>query len=233
MYSLKEQGQTLVYQSINPLIKLLIKFKITPNMITMFGLLLNVVAAVIFIYGAEYGERSDHTYVGWAGATILFAGLFDMIDGRLARMSNMANPYGALFDSVIDRYSEMIMFFGICYYFASHDYFLSSIFAFVAMIGSIMVSYTRARAEGLGVKCDVGIMQRPERILLVGISAILCGLFSGFFGGDYRIYSETLSYPIFETIFIFGFPIAILAITANITAIRRLLFSKKVLLTEN
>ena len=215
MESLKESGQVLVYQLINPLIQLLIKLRITPNMVTAFGLGLNLLATIIFIFGAEYGSRSDHTYVGWAGATILIAGLFDMIDGRLARMSNQANPYGALFDSVIDRYSEMIMFFGICYYFISHDYFLSSIFAFIAMIGSLMVSYTRARAEGLGVQCSVGLMQRPERILIVGVSAILCGLFSSWAGGSYAINVSWLPMPIFETIFIFSFPVTLLAIFAN------------------
>lgn len=227
MDSLKESGQMLVYQLINPLIQLLIKMRVTPNMVTAFGLGINLFATVIFIYGAEFGSRSDHTYVGWAGATILIAGLFDMIDGRLARMSNQANPYGALFDSVIDRYSEMIMFFGICYYFVSQDYFLSSIFAFIAMIGSLMVSYTRARAEGLGVECSVGLMQRPERILIIGVSAMMCGIFSSWTGGNFEINVSWLPVPIFETIFIFSFPITLLAIFANVTAIRRLLYSKK------
>jgi Phosphatidylglycerophosphate synthase len=233
MDSLKESGQMLVYQLINPLIQLLIKMRVTPNMVTAFGLGINLFATVIFIYGAEYGSRSDHTYVGWAGATILIAGLFDMIDGRLARMSNQANPYGALFDSVIDRYSEMIMFFGICYYFVSQDYFLSSIFAFIAMIGSLMVSYTRARAEGLGVECSVGLMQRPERILIIGVSAMMCGIFSSWTGGNFEVNVSWLPVPIFETIFIFSFPITLLAIFANVTAIRRLLYSKKELASRS
>ncbi len=233
MDSLKESGQMLVYQLINPLISLLIKLRVTPNMVTAFGLGINIFATVIFIYGAEFSSRSDHTYVGWAGATILIAGLFDMIDGRLARMSNQANPYGALFDSVIDRYSEMIMFLGICYYFVSQDYFLSSIFAFIAMIGSLMVSYTRARAEGLGVECSVGLMQRPERILIIGVSAMLCGIFSSWTGGNYEVNVSWLPVPIFETIFIFSFPITLLAIFANVTAIRRLLYSKKELAAKS
>ena len=233
MYQLKKHGQTLIYQSINPFIKLLIKAKVTPNMVTTFGLFLNGLATSILIYGAEYGDRNDHSYVGWAGVTILIAGLFDMIDGRLARMGNMANKYGALYDSVIDRYSEMIMFLGICYYFVSHDYFWTSMFAFIAMIGSIMVSYTRARAEGLGINCSVGIMQRPERILIIGLSAMFCGIFSAYFGGDIKITSEYLAIPIFETISIFALPITLLAILANITAIRRLLHSRKELEKNN
>jgi len=212
---LKKYGQSLIYEAINPLIKLLIRLKVTPNAITAVGFVLNLGATVVFIIGAELGSRDDHSYVGWAGAVILFAGLFDMIDGRLARMSNMAHPSGALFDSVIDRYSEMIMFLGICYYLISHDYFLSSIFAFIALIGSVMVSYTRARAEGLGVECSVGLMQRPERILLVGISAICCGIFSAVMGGDYKIVIEGFQFPLFETISFFTLPITLLAVMSN------------------
>jgi len=230
--TLKQYGQRIVYKGIHPFIKLLIKMGVTPNLITVIGLGLNFLAAIVFIYGAEWGERSDHSYVGWAGAIILFAGLFDMIDGRLARLGNMANPFGALFDSVVDRYSEMIMFLGIIYYLISHDYFLSSLFAFIAMIGSVMVSYTRARAEGLGVNCSVGLMQRPERILIIGISAILCGLFSAQFSGDFRYTIPDSPVPIFETITIFTLPITVLAVMANITALRRLNHSRKELMAR-
>ena len=231
--TLKEQGQQLVYKGIHPLISLLLKLGITPNMITLFGLLLNFVATIIFILGAEAGDRTDHSYVGWAGLVILIAGLFDMIDGRLARIGNMANPFGALFDSVIDRYSEMVMFLGIIWYLVSHDYFMSSIFAFVAMIGSVMVSYTRARAEGLGVECSVGLMQRPERILIIGISAMICGAFSATYGGDFQFNPAWTPFPVFETITFFTLPLAILAVMANVTAIQRLNFSKKVLMERH
>lgn len=202
-------------------------------MITFLGLFLNGVATAIFILGAEFGERNNHSYVAWAGIIILLGGLMDMIDGRLARLSNLANPYGALFDSVLDRYSEMIMFLGICYYLISYDYFLSSLFAFIAMIGSIMVSYTRARAEGLGINCSVGIMQRPERILIVGITAILSGVFSSKLGSDIKFDVDFLPFPIFETITIFTFPLFLLAIFTNITAIRRLIYSKRELQKMN
>ena len=228
--SLKEQGQQLVYKSIHPLINVLLRMGVTPNMVTIIGLLLNFLATIILIVRAEAGDRSDHSYVGWAGLVILVAGLFDMIDGRLARVGNMANPFGALFDSVIDRYSEMVMFLGIIWYLVSHDYFMSSIFGFVAMIGSVMVSYTRARAEALGVECSVGLMQRPERILIIGLSAMACGLFSAVYGGDFRYIPDWSDAPIFETITLFTLPLVILAVLANVTAIRRLNFSRKVLL---
>jgi len=226
----KDKGQNWVYRIINPFINLLIKIGITPNMITFIGLILNLLASIVLIYGAEKGERMDHGYVGLAGFIILLGGLMDMVDGRLARVANLSSDYGALFDSVLDRYSEMIMFLGICYYLVSYDYFLSSLFAFIAMIGSVMVSYTRARAEGLGVSASVGIMQRPERILLIGIAAIACGLFSKSYGGGFKIDIEGLPFPLFETITIFTLPIFLLAIMANITAIRRLLHARKIIL---
>ena len=175
----KSKAQTLVYKWIDPFIHLCLKLGITPNGITFVGLFINLLAATIFIYGGEYGDRNDHSIVGWACLVILIAGLMDMVDGRLARVGKMDSKYGALFDSVLDRYSEMFMFLGICYYLIAHKYFLSSLFAFIAMIGSIMVSYTRARAEGLGLKmADIGFMQRPERILLIGLSGLLCGVMS-------------------------------------------------------
>lgn len=222
----KDRGQEVVYGLINPFIKLLIKFGVTPNMITFFGLLLNILAAIIFIYGAEYGVRNDHSYIALACSVILFGGLMDMVDGRLARVGGLSSDYGALYDSVLDRYSEMFMFLGICYYLISYDYFLSSLVAFIAMIGSIMVSYTRARAEGLGVNASVGIMQRPERILLIGIAGIATGIFSAIYGGDIKIQPSGWPIPLFETISIFTLPIFVLSIMANLTAIRRLLFAK-------
>lgn len=229
---LKEYGQMLVYKAIQPLIELLIKMGITPNMITSAGLFLNFVAMSVLIYGAEFGDRNDHSYVGWAGFLILFAGLFDMIDGRLARVGKMAHPFGALYDSVLDRYSEMVMFLGICYYLVAQDYFFSSIFAFVAMIGSVMVSYTRARAEGLGVECSVGLMQRPERILLIGLSAVFCGIFSLVVGGDYKLFVDGLPFQVFETISIFTLPLTLLAVMSNITALRRLMYSREVMMDK-
>lgn len=221
---LKQYGQQVIYKVINPFIELLIKAGVSPNTITTIGLILNFVAAIILMIGAEVGERGDHTFLGWAGFVILLAGLFDMIDGRLARMGKMESKFGALYDSVLDRYSEMFMFLGICYYLVSHDYFMSSVFAFIAMIGSIMVSYTRARAEGLGVDCSVGWMQRPERILLVSISAIVCGITSHFKGPE-AIFEFT--FINFEAISIFIVPIALLAVMSNITALRRLEHSRQ------
>ena len=226
---LRDRGQKIIYTIINPMVKGLIKIGFTPNGITFIGLLLNVAVSILFILGAEEGNRGDLSYIGWAGALILFAGLFDMLDGQVARLGNMSSTFGALFDSVLDRYSELILFMGICYYLVAHHYFLSSLFAFIALIGSMMVSYTRARSEGLGIQNKGGLMQRPERILLIGISALLCGIAGHFIGGNFKYTLPGTSIEIFETITIFTLPITIMAVLTNITAINRLAAAKKAL----
>ena len=224
--------QQMIYKVINPVVRGLIKLGITPNFITGTGLFINIIATCIFIYGATHGERGDFSYVGWGGLVILFAGLFDMLDGQVARLGKMSSRYGALFDSVLDRYSELIILFGICYYLIFQGYFFSSMFGFIALIGSMMVSYIRARAEGLGIECKVGFMQRPERVILISAGAILCGVFY-YFAGDYKLYVSWLSVPIFEPIVIFVTPLVIVAIFSNVTAIGRLNYCRKVLNEED
>ncbi|XZF15156.1 DUF4833 domain-containing protein [Chitinophagaceae bacterium MMS25-I14] len=225
--------QQTIYKVIDPFVRLLIRMGLTPNAVTLIGLLLNIGVAIIFIIGAEEGNRGDLSYVGWAGGLILFAGLFDMLDGQVARIGKMSSAFGAFFDSVLDRYSELVMFLGICYYLVSHHYFLSSLFAFIALIGSMMVSYTRARAEGLGIECKGGLMQRPERVVLVGISAIACGVATYFIGGDYKVFVPGIPFHVFETMSIFTIPLTLMAIMTNITAVNRILDAKKALDTKD
>lgn len=225
--SIRTNLQLGIYKVIDPFVKLLIKLGLTPNAVTTIGFVLNVGVAAIFVIGGEEGNRGDLSYIGWAGGLILFAGLFDMLDGQVARLGNMKSTFGALYDSVLDRYSELIMFFGICYYLVAHHYFLSSMFAFVAMIGSMMVSYVRARAEGLGIECKGGLMQRPERVVTIGLFAIICGLSSLYIGGNYKLYVPGIKFHVFETMSIFTIPITILAVLTNITAFNRLKESKQ------
>ena len=173
----RDDLQKVIYQIINPLIKGMIRMGITPNIITTVGFLLNIVAAGMFVKAAM-GDSSDCTFslVGWGGCMILFAGLFDMMDGRLARMGNMSSVFGAMWDSTLDRYSELVTLAGICLLFVKLDWFWLSVVTFAALIGSVMVSYVRARAEGLGIECKVGLMQRPERVVVTAITAIISGL---------------------------------------------------------
>src|SRR6201996_1480591 len=227
--STRKQLQLGIYKVINPIVRLLIRMGLTPNMVTTIGLVLNIGVAIIFICGAEEGRRGDLSYVGWAGALILFAGLFDMLDGQVARLGNMSSQFGALYDSVLDRYSELILFLGICYYLVAHHYFFSSLFAFIGLIGSMMVSYTRARAEGLGIECKDGLMQRPERVIIIGVSALACGVASKWMGGDYKIAWPDTNFPVFETISIWTIPLTIMAFLANLTAIGRLRDARRTL----
>ena len=226
---LRDRLQQGIYVVINPFVKALIRIGLTPNAITTIGLVLNLGVAVIFIFGAEKSNRGDLSFIGWGGALVLVAGLFDMLDGQVARLGNMSSTFGALYDSVLDRYSECVMFLGICYYLVAHHYFLSSLFAFIALIGSMMVSYTRARAEGLGVECKGGLMQRPERVITIGVCAIACGITANYVGGDYKVYIPGISIQVFETMSIFTIPITIMAIMTNITAVNRLNDAKRAL----
>ena len=192
--------QKVIYRIINPLIKGMIRVGITPNFITTTGFVLNVVAAGFFIYAAIY-QPYDLALIGWGGGIVLFAGLFDMMDGRLARMGNMSPVFGALWDSTLDRYSELFTLFGICTYFLLNGWEWMGVVTFLAMVGSVMVSYVRARAEGLDIECKVGLMQRPERVVLTALGAILCGVC-----GD---------------LLWLAVPIAVIALLANITAFWR------------
>lgn len=218
-----DQIVRVAYKMLRPLIGLLIRLQVRPNTLTTTGLAINVIAAAVLIAGAEWGQRLDMSYIGYASALILFAGLFDILDGQVARVGNLSTRFGAIYDSVVDRYSELIMFLGICYYFVAHGFFLSSLLAFLAMIGSIMVSYTRARAEGAGISCESGLMQRPVRIVLIGTAGLLCSLSAELMHGYTRVYIGIPGFSHIETIAIFVIPIAATALLSNITAIGRLL----------
>lgn len=170
--------QKIVYYLVDPLIHLMLRLGITPNGITAAGFVGNLVAMACFIRAALLLHSDiDHAYmwITWGGGIILFAGIFDMMDGRMARQGNLSSPFGALWDSTLDRYSEMVTLFGICLIFIKADWFWMGVTTFAAMIGSIMVSYVRARAEGLNIECKVGLMQRPERVVVTSLVAIISG----------------------------------------------------------
>ena len=200
--------QKIIYVIITPVIKGMIRIGFTPNLVTTIGFVLNIAATIMLLYAA--GEMTGSTsIVGWSGAVILFAGLFDMMDGRLARIGNMSSMFGALWDSTLDRYSELFTLFGIAMYLILNSWVPGGVLTFLAMVGSVMVSYVRARAEGLGIECKVGLMQRPERVVLTSLGAILCG--------------------IFDNLWFLVVPIVIIAILANITAFWRICHCYKVL----
>jgi CDP-diacylglycerol--glycerol-3-phosphate 3-phosphatidyltransferase len=143
--------------------------RVSPNVLTFIGLVINIAAAVLFGYANAENQASMFR---WAAVTIIGAGVFDMVDGRVARATGQVTTFGAFFDSVIDRYSDLALFFGLLVYYARANRFFYVVLVAVVMTGSVMVSYTRARAESLIGMCKVGFMERPERIVLVIIGAL-------------------------------------------------------------
>jgi len=135
---------------------------INPNVLTAIGFGINVLAAYLFAYG----------YFRWAGATVILAAIFDLTDGPVARVTERVTPFGGFFDSVVDRYSDLLLLIGLIVYYGRIARFWYVTLVAVAMIGAVMTSYTRARAENLIPKCKVGFLERPERIVLIIIGAL-------------------------------------------------------------
>jgi CDP-diacylglycerol--glycerol-3-phosphate 3-phosphatidyltransferase len=145
--------------------------RINPNILTFLGLVINIGAAVLFGYGNADNQAAMFR---WAALTIIGAGVFDMVDGRVARATGQVTEFGGFFDSVIDRYSDVVLYFGVLVYYARASRFFYIVLTALVMVTSVMISYTRARAEVLIPKCKVGFMERPERVVLV----IIGGLFN-------------------------------------------------------
>ncbi len=148
---------------LSPLTTLFSKWGLSPNSFTVAGVVITSFGAVAFVLG----------YIRLAGTLILFGGFCDTIDGSIARTTGKASRFGALLDSTVDRYSEFIMYLGIAVYFIDFGDYSTSAAAYLALCGSFMVSYARGRAESLGFEAKLGFMQRPERIILIGLGALI------------------------------------------------------------
>jgi phosphatidylglycerophosphate synthase len=179
---------------LDPIGQALARTGVSPNVLTTVGCLLNFGVAAVIALG----------YLNLGGALILVAGAFDMLDGALARASGKATTFGAFLDSTLDRYSEAAIFLGIFVEAALRADLQVQLLTYAAAIGSLMVSYARARAEGLGLRSSVGLFQRPERVVLLGVGLIF-GL---------EVYA-----------------LWILAVLTNVTALHRILHVRR--LTEN
>ena len=154
---------------VRPLFRWMVRRRVHPNIITTLGFAVTVSAGIVFFYG----------HVRYAGFLVLLGGLCDILDGYVARETGLASVFGSFYDSTLDRISEIVVFLGIfSLYGGGHPDFPHPWMVYVvalALAGSLMVSYTRARAETLGVDCKVGLMQRPERVVLIGFSAWFLG----------------------------------------------------------
>jgi CDP-diacylglycerol---glycerol-3-phosphate 3-phosphatidyltransferase len=147
---------------IDRIVRMLALSKIHPNVLTFVGLLINIWAAFLFASGKMFA----------AGLVVVGASVFDMVDGRVARATSQVTRFGGFFDSVLDRYSDLALYVGLLVYYASINRFPYIVLTAIVMMGSVMVSYTRARAENSIPKCKVGFLERPERIVLIMIGAL-------------------------------------------------------------
>lgn len=150
---------------ISAMVRALSRSRINPNALTFIGLLINICCGILFAYGKFFT----------AGLVMILANLFDMLDGQVARLRGRATRFGAFFDSVIDRYSDIIVYVGIMVFYArdteAHSTLLVALTG-LALVGSVMVSYSRARAESLDIECKVGFLERPERVVLLIIGSL-------------------------------------------------------------
>ena len=166
--------QQRVRQFVTMIVRPLAGLGVTPNTLTVLGLILSILTAVIIAQGLFLA----------GGLLVLFAGIFDMFDGAMARARNASTTFGAFFDSTLDRYSESIILFGLLFYalqmpvmqdrfwpFRYEQPWMITL-VFIAVVGSFMVSYAKARAEGLGLECKTGLLARPERVVILAIGLL-------------------------------------------------------------
>lgn len=165
-----ESLRGVAYRILDPLHHWLVRRRVHPNLLTTVGFVATIGAAFAF----------DQRYVRTAGLLVLMSGFFDILDGRVARLSDLGSKFGAFYDSTLDRIGEMAVFIGLMSLYNDYRLELGDVgmiyLILIAMGGSMMVSYTRARAEALGLDCRVGLMQRAERITLIGAASLFFGL---------------------------------------------------------
>ncbi|MFZ7113055.1 MAG: CDP-alcohol phosphatidyltransferase family protein [Desulfatiglandales bacterium] len=215
---INERNRQRYLRLIEPVGVFFARMGLHPNVLTLAGLVLSAVAGLVYAAGAFF----------WGAWVVVVAGICDTLDGLIARQTKKDSTFGAFFDSTLDRYSDMFLFAGLGYYFAggkSLPVFPASsntgeahpwtvLIIFLAMTGSFLVSYTRARAEGLGVECRGGMMQRPERMVLLIIGCLLGAI------------------PVVGPLFL-KCTLVILAVSTHLTAIHRIIRVRGRILKEN
>jgi len=148
-----------------PIANLLARTPLTPNAVTWLGFCITIVAAALI--------STEHLFA--AGIVVLVAGFFDMLDGALARATNQVTRFGGILDSTLDRLSEAVLLLGLLAVFARGGEVAESLLVGFALLGSLMVSYIRARMEGLGIECRAGLFTRPERVIVLALGLLLSG----------------------------------------------------------
>ena len=159
--------RNLAYRITSPVVRILSKSGITPNALTLINLALNIVAAYVI--------AMSHFLLG--GFLVLVSGLFDLLDGALARFTKQSTKFGAILDSTVDRISEAAILCGLLIWYIPRGTSLEIVLIFAVLIGSFLVSYIRARAEGLGWQCQVGLFTRAERVIVLAIGLLINQIF--------------------------------------------------------
>jgi len=206
---ISEKNRARYMRIIIPVGNFFARIGIHPNVLSISGFILSIVAGIVYSKGSFF----------WAAWVVVLAGTCDALDGQIARQANKNSPFGAFFDSALDRYSDMFPLLGLAYYFAggqaNGDTSPWTVIIIIFTIGgSFMVSYTRARAEGLGIECKKGLMQRPERVVLLIIGSLLGSI------------------PKIGHVLIM-FTLLVLAISSNLTAMYRIFLVRNQLVREN
>jgi CDP-diacylglycerol--glycerol-3-phosphate 3-phosphatidyltransferase len=187
------------FSNLEPIERWLIRHRVRPISLTYA----QVVAALLV--AVAYGSGLIYT----AGVLLLFTGTLDIMDGKLARSTNGDSQRGAFLDSVVDRYAEFFCYVGLMIFFSSGWRVWAVL---LAILGGMMVSYTRARAEGLGVQCDIGLLQRPERFVLLGFGSIFSALGVHLWGGHHGLLT---------------FVVVLIAVLSNATAAQRIIHTSR------
>src|SRR5215470_4714935 len=175
----------------DPVARLLLRARVRPNQLTLLGLGVSVAAAHSFFQGR----------LRLGAMLLVVAGLFDFFDGSLARLARTESAFGAFLDSVVDRYSDLLVLLGLVLFYERQDDHVGVFFTMIALVGTVMVSYTKARAQSVGMPCEIGLMERPERmIVLIG-------------GGLFNLLTPSM---------------VALAILTNVTAVQRIMYVRRV-----
>src|SRR6266545_4431028 len=180
-----------LHRLFDPVARLLLRSGARPNHMTVLGLGVSIAAAFVLSVGR----------LRWGAVLLAVAGLCDFFDGAVARLSGSDSDYGAFLDSVVDRYSDLAVLFGILVFYERARDIQASIATMATLAGTFMVSYTKARAQSIGVRCEVGLMERPERLITLIAGAAL------------HLLTPAM---------------ILLAVLTNVTAVQRIIYTRKI-----
>ena len=180
-----------LHRFFDPVARVLFRARVRPNHLTVLGLGVSIAAAYVFSVGR----------LRWGGALLAVAGLFDFFDGAVARLAGSDSDYGAFLDSVVDRYSDLAVLLGILVFYEKGGDMPAAVLTMATLAGTVMVSYTKARAQSIGVRCEIGVMERPERLI-----ALIAGA------------TFNLLTPV----------MALLAVLTNVTALQRIVYTRRI-----